>query len=361
MSLDSGIANLATEVATEFKKIRAAEGSLLDLQTATKSTIIAAINEVNGKAVAAQNGVPADATTTTKGIVRLAGDLAGTATAPTVPALALKADLVAGKVPNTQLPDSAIERVWPTVADQAAMLALSTATIGDTAVRQDAGGGTWRLTSMPPSALASWTQMADQVTSVAGRKGAVVLTKTDVGLANVDNTTDLLKPVSTATQAALNLKANAASPAFTGTPTGITKAHVGLPNADNTADSAKPVSTAQAAAIAAIINDAAPAATATTLSANKIASNISAAVASLVDTAPAALDTLKELATALGGDANFATTTATALGLRLRIDATQTLTSAQKAFGIGNLGAVSAADVGPTDTDYVAIFRAALV
>jgi hypothetical protein len=34
------------------------------------------------------------------------------------------------------------------------------------------------------------------------------LTKTDVGLANVDNTTDLLKPVSTATQTALNAKEN---------------------------------------------------------------------------------------------------------------------------------------------------------
>lgn len=41
--------------------------------------------------------------------------------------------------------------------------------------------------------------------------------KTDVGLANVDNTSDAAKPVSTATQTALNLKAPLASPAFTGT------------------------------------------------------------------------------------------------------------------------------------------------
>jgi hypothetical protein len=34
------------------------------------------------------------------------------------------------------------------------------------------------------------------------------LTKTDVGLANVDNTTDLNKPISTATQIALDLKVN---------------------------------------------------------------------------------------------------------------------------------------------------------
>ena len=48
----------------------------------------------------------------------------------------------------------------------------------------------------------------DAVTSVAGRVGAVVLTKGDVGLGNVDNTSDANKPVSTATQNALNGKAN---------------------------------------------------------------------------------------------------------------------------------------------------------
>jgi hypothetical protein len=46
----------------------------------------------------------------------------------------------------------------------------------------------------------------DNVTSVAGRKGAVVVTQTDVGLPNVDNTSDLNKPISTATAAGLALK-----------------------------------------------------------------------------------------------------------------------------------------------------------
>ncbi|MFZ4857753.1 MAG: hypothetical protein ACOYL3_15280, partial [Desulfuromonadaceae bacterium] len=45
------------------------------------------------------------------------------------------------------------------------------------------------------------------------------LTKTQVNLANVDNTTDAGKPVSTATQTALDLKAPLASPTFTGTVT----------------------------------------------------------------------------------------------------------------------------------------------
>lgn len=44
------------------------------------------------------------------------------------------------------------------------------------------------------------------VTSVAGKTGAVVLAKADVGLGNVDNTSDAAKPISTATQSALNAK-----------------------------------------------------------------------------------------------------------------------------------------------------------
>lgn len=48
------------------------------------------------------------------------------------------------------------------------------------------------------------------------------VTKSQVGLSNVDNTSDANKPVSTATQTALNFKANLASPALTGTPTAPT-------------------------------------------------------------------------------------------------------------------------------------------
>jgi hypothetical protein len=44
------------------------------------------------------------------------------------------------------------------------------------------------------------------VTSVAGKTGDITVNKSDVGLSNVDNTTDLNKPVSTATQTALNNK-----------------------------------------------------------------------------------------------------------------------------------------------------------
>ena len=66
------------------------------------------------------------------------------------------------------------------------------------------------------------------------------LVKGDVGLGNVDNTADADKPVSTATQTALDLKADLV---------GIDNTMVGLGNVDNTADADKPVSTATLTAL----------------------------------------------------------------------------------------------------------------
>jgi hypothetical protein len=83
----------------------------------------------------------------------------------------------------------------------------------------------------------AWNSLGYQnnVTSVNGQTGVVTglapaanptftgtvsgVTKSMVGLGNVDNTSDANKPVSTAQQTALDLKANLASPTFTGTVT----------------------------------------------------------------------------------------------------------------------------------------------
>lgn len=65
---------------------------------------------------------------------------------------------------------------------------------------------------------------------------------------------------------------------------------------------------------------------------------VAAAIAALVNSSPSTLDTLKELADALGDDPNFATTMATALGLRLRVDVAQSLSAGQKAQLAANGG-----------------------
>jgi hypothetical protein len=85
------------------------------------------------------------------------------------------------------------------------------------------------------------------------------VTKAQVGLGNVDNTSDANKPVSTATQAAIGLVQDYldAHEANHSNPHQVTKAQVGLGNADNTADLDKPISTATAAALATKANDSA--------------------------------------------------------------------------------------------------------
>ncbi len=95
-------------------------------------------------------------------------------------------------------------------------------------------------------------------------------------------------------------------------------------------------------------------------SSTKTNTAISAAVAATVGAAPAALDTLTELATALGNDANFATSTATALGNRVRVDVTQSLSSAQQAQGRANIAAYGSDEIGNPDTDFVTQFNTAL-
>jgi hypothetical protein len=74
-------------------------------------------------------------------------------------------------------------------------------------VSRDRGNHT---NTQPPSTIegfAAAAAAAAPVQSVAGKGGAVTLTKGDVGLEAVDNTSDAAKPISTATQAALDLRA----------------------------------------------------------------------------------------------------------------------------------------------------------
>lgn len=104
--------------------------------------------------------------------------------------------------------------------------------------------------------------------------------RTAIGLGSVTNTSDAGKPVSTAQQTALDLKANLAGPTFTGVPSAPTAAAA--------------TNTTQLATTAFVRTE----------------------VANLVASSPAALDTLDELAAALGDDANFAATVTAALALK---------------------------------------------
>ena len=139
----------------------------------------------------ASAGTP-DADAITKGKLQLTGDLGGTAASPTVPALAGKQPL------DSDL--TAIAAITPT---------------NDDIIQRKAG---------------AWTNRTP-----AQLKTDLSLTKTDVGLGNVDNTSDANKPISSATTTALNAKVTANGAITGATNTKITYDSKGLVTAGSAA------------------------------------------------------------------------------------------------------------------------------
>jgi hypothetical protein len=116
-----------------------------------------------------------------------------------------------------------------------------------------------------------------------------------------------------------------------------------------------------ALATAAVIDDVGPTSGNKTWSSSKIDSQITAALNALTTGAPGALNTLDELAAALGDDANFAASMTSALSNRVRLDTpTQGLTITQQANARANIAAFGLPEIGDPDTDLVAVVTAAL-
>lgn len=198
--------------------------------------------------------ITVDATSLVNGKIRLAGDLSGTASSPTIAAGAITDAKIATGINPTKVGLGNVNNTSDLLKP------ISSAT--QTAL--DAKASSASLALKAPIDAPTFTG------TVSG------ITKTMVGLGNADNTTDALKPISTATQSALdlkasisalnlkantsdlslkaditdlNLKAPIASPTFTGLVSGITKAMVGLAAVDNTTDLLKPISTATQTAL----------------------------------------------------------------------------------------------------------------
>ena len=97
-----------------------------------------------------------------------------------------------------------------------------------------------------------------------------------------------------------------------------------------------------------------------TWSANKIISEINAAKAAIINGAPAAYDTLIEISDKLASEESDISGLLTAMGNRVRFDAAQVLTAPQKVQALSNIGAISAADVGDVNSNFVTTFETAL-
>lgn len=98
-----------------------------------------------------------------------------------------------------------------------------------------------------------------------------------------------------------------------------------------------------------------------TWSADKIVGQLAQVKSDILSGAPAAYDTLLEIANKLSSDDGAIAGLLTAVGNRVAYDQAQTLTAPQKAQAIANIGAVSAVDVGDTAANFVATFEAALL
>jgi hypothetical protein len=160
------------------------------------------------------------------------------------------------------------------------------------------------------------------------------------GKLNTSDTAAMLKPYFTA----INLKANIESPTFTGTVKGITKAMVGLGNVDNTSDIDKPISTATQAALDLKAN-AADVTTSLALKAN--AADVTTALALKANAA--------DVTTSLALKANAADVT-TALDLKVdkvtgKALSTNDYTSAEKT----KLAAITGTNTGDQDLSALAV------
>jgi hypothetical protein len=191
-------------------------------------------------------GTP-DATSSVKGKLQLAGDLAGSASSPTVPGLALKAPINSpaftgtvsgvtksmvdlGNVDNTSDANKPVSLAAQTELDLKE----------NASNKSDASLGT--STILYPTQNAVKTYVDSQV--ALGAPDATSSVKGKLQLAG-----DLAGSASSPTVPGLALKALINNPSFTGTVTGVTKAMVDLGNVDNTSDMNKPVSSAAQTAL----------------------------------------------------------------------------------------------------------------
>jgi len=173
----------------------------------------------------------ADATTTSKGKILLGGDLGGTASAPVVMLVGGKTkDSIASTVDafatatNTNLANAVVKR------DGSG--SFSATSISSNLIGNVTGNLTGNVTgNLTGTVTGNATNVSGVVAIANGGTGATtsIDARTNLGIGNINNTSDANKPVSTPQQAALDLKADLASPTFTGLPvlptgtTGVTQ------------------------------------------------------------------------------------------------------------------------------------------
>ena len=150
-----------------------------------------------------------------------------------------------GKVPLQNLPSTLLKYIgtWNAATNTPSLTATDLTKVSHVYVVSHDGtqfgisfkSGDWLIYGA--DGVVDKSDNSDDVVSVNGKTGIVIINKADVGLSNVDNTSDLNKPISTLTQTALNLKADKSGltthTTNTSNPHAVTKSQVGLGNVVN--------------------------------------------------------------------------------------------------------------------------------
>jgi len=160
---------------------------------------------IGGLKASAVDAVVSDATASEPGVIQLAGDLGGTALAPTVPGLSGKADdvSVVHVTGNETIDGIKTFSSAPVVPDNSFPQAKVQNLTSDLAARQPLDTDLTAIAALAPAD----DDLMQRKSGVWSARSPTQV-KTDMALGNVDNTSDLNKPISTATQTALNSKAS---------------------------------------------------------------------------------------------------------------------------------------------------------
>lgn len=186
-----GITDVMTSTATQ---------TALDLKANQATTYTKTETDTRIQAVVGAAPVALDT------LVEIAAQLASdeSAAAALVTTVATKVDKVTGKGLSTEDYSTAektkLAAVTGTNTGDETLASIKTK-LGVTTLSGSNTGDQAIPTTLPASDVSAWAKAATKPTYTA----------TEVGLGSVNNTTDLLKPISTATQTALDLKANSAT------------------------------------------------------------------------------------------------------------------------------------------------------
>lgn len=296
-SKDAATVSAATASTKATEASTSATSAASSATTATTKAASATTSAANA-ATSATNAAASVVTANTKAGDAAASQVAAATSAATATTKASEAATAAVSA-NTAKDTATIAANTAVASKDAAGVSATTATTqANIAITKAGEAQTSAIAAAEAAASAVATVGGSSVTSVNGRVGAVVLAQSDVGLGNVNNTSDANKPVSTAQATAISgcaplahvgsggavhttasttvagflsasdktkldgiaVGATVAPVSSVAGRTGVialTKADVGLGNVENTTDANKPVSTAQATAIALKINTAA--------------------------------------------------------------------------------------------------------